>query len=113
MKKILLPALLCLAIGPTTHAQLASKASAAGVSNYGKLFTDGSGLYEISNDTLNSINTSTGVRSFISKLPGAPGGSGTVRWAKPFAVKTPNGFIIAQDVFNGGRTTYVWAGTGS
>jgi hypothetical protein len=113
MKKILLPLLLCAAITPPLHAQIATSASAPGVPNYGKLFSDGSGLYEISNDTLNSINTGTGARSFISKLPAAPGGSGTVRWAKPFAIKTPNGSIIAQDVFNGGRTTYVWAGTGT
>jgi hypothetical protein len=95
------------------HAQLATKVSASSVNNYGKLFTNGTGLYEVSNDTLNSISTTTGARTFISKLPGAPGGTGIVRWAKPFAVKTLTGFIIAQDVFTTGRTTYVWAGTGS
>jgi hypothetical protein len=113
MKKAVLPALLCLAVSPVLHAQLATKVSAPSVNNYGKLFTDGAALYEISNDTLNSVSTATGARTMISKLPGAPGGAGTVRWASPFAVKTPTGFIIAQEVFNGGRTTYVWAGTGS
>lgn len=114
MKKIVLPALLCVLASPTAlHAQLATKASAPTVNNYGKLFTDGTGLYEVSNDTLNAISTSTGARTFMSKLPGAPGGTGIVRWAKPFAVKTPTGFIIAQDVFTTGRTTYVWAGTGT
>lgn len=113
MIKILLSALLCVLTGFSAYAQLATKANAPAISNYGKLFTDGTSLYEVTNDTLNAISTTTGARTFMSKLPGAPGGNGTVRWAKPFAVKTPTGFIIAQDVFTSGRTTYVWAGTGT
>lgn len=108
--RFLLPLFLCLFAALSGYAQIATLIDSSVI--HGKLFSDGATLYEVHNDTLSSVNTTTGSRSMVLQMPPSANPS---YWGNAYNIMGGTAYITTYSATNAlsANNYKIWSYTGS